>query len=288
MLGFSLSPYKNSEEKKEIKKTVDFESQEDEENNPWILLGNPIKLTSLSNINFWTDVADIDIDTLKFCIILPSSKFIGGIKQLPLISDSMFLPETIANIAHIIKETDIRLDVQTFFDIDVVKQNGDKFKLQKQILSDCNLILTATGDINLATRLLFQHESLLNIKPGPANPESADINGIDDLYDAANYKELGLLSVFRNPFNDKRIVILACGTHAIGTIGAQKLLNLYIIGKANRIGNNRINNKIPAKIVNFEKAEYPFSLKNLDKSNPTMELLNVNVSDLINAIGVLE
>lgn len=286
MLDFPVPPYKNSEEKKENKKTVDSESRENEENSPWILLGNPIELTSLSNINFWTNVADTD--TLKFRIILPSSKFKGGITQLPLISDSMFLPETIANIAHIIKEIDIRLDVLTSFDIDVVEQNGDEFKFQDNIFSDCNLILTATGDINLATRLLLQHKSLLNIKPGPANPDSPDINGIDTFYDAINHLDLGLLSVFRSPFNDNRIVILACGTHAIGTIGAQKLLNLYITGKANRIGNNRRNKKIPAKIVNFEKAEYPFSLKNRDESKPQMELLNVNVSDLINSIGVEE
>jgi len=285
------TPYKNLEGKKTNKNTVDSESRENDENSPWILFGNPIELTSLSNKDFWTKVAfneDDNTKTLKFRIILPSSKFIEADDQLPLISDSMFLPETIANIANIIRETDIKLDVKTFFDIDVVQQIGNEFELQDDILSDCNLILTATGDINLATRLLLQHELLLNIRPGPTNPNSSSINGINKKYPAITNQDLGLLSVLRSPFNDNRIAILACGTLAIGTIGAQKLLNLYITGKANRIGNNRLNKEIPAKIVKFEKEKYDFDLKNWDECTPEMELLNVNVSKLIDEIGVVE
>lgn len=255
--------------------------------NPWILFNKPIELSSLSKENFWTTVADDNTKTLKLRIILPSGKFEGAIGQLPLISDGMFLPEIIASIANLIKETGLRLDVKTLFDIDVVHKRGGKFELQKDILSDCNLILTATGDVNLATRLLLKHESLFNKRPGPASPESSLIYGINEEYDVINNPDLGFLSVFRSPFNDERIGIFTCGTYAIGTLGAQKLLNLYIEGKAT-IGNNRINREIPAKIVNFTRTQYPFQLLDLGSTVPKIELRNINVQDLIDAVGVKE
>lgn len=285
----------------QIKKTnigvIDPSNASDERNeslseksdiNPWILFDKPIELSSLSKEDFWTKIAEDDTKTLKIRIILPSAKFKDAVPQLPLISDSMFFPDIIANIADIIKETEIKLDVQSLFDIDVVRQIKGEFELQDDILFDCNLILTATGDINLATRLLLQHDSLSNLRPGPAHPKSAILCGIAEKYHAQNNLDVGYLSVLRSPFNDKRVVIFTCGTCAIGTLGAQKLLDLYVTGKANKIGNNRIDRRIPAKIVNFPLKQYPFPLSDRNKFNPPMELQNINVQDLIDGVGVKE
>ena len=255
---------------------------------PWILFGKPIELSSLSKEDFWIKVADDGTKTLKLRVILPSGKFKGSIGQLPLVSDGMFLPDVIASVADLLKESGIRLDVQTLFDIDVVRQQGKKFELRKDLLSECNLILSATGDINLATRLLLQHESFLNLRPGPKQPESEVICGVHKEYPHVQHPDLGFLSVYRSPFNDKRIVILACGTLAIGTLGAQKLLHLYITGEAKNIGNNRHDITIAAKIVNFRRTEYPFPLIDSGSTIPPIELRNINVDELIDAMGVEE
>lgn len=256
--------------------------------NPWILFGKPIELTSLSKEDFWIKVADGGTKTLKLRIILPSGIFEGSIRQLPLVSDGMFLPDVIASIANLTKESDIRLDVQTLFDIDVARKEGEKYELQEDLLSECNLILTATGDINLATRLLLQHESFLNLRPGPKQPESDDICGVHNEYPHIIHQDLGFLSVCRSPFNDKRIVILACGVQAIGTLGVQKLLHLYITGKAKNIGNNRLDKTIAAKIVNFQRKQYRFPLIVPAKGTTQMELRNINVDELIDGMGVEE
>jgi nucleoside phosphorylase len=256
--------------------------------NPWILFGKPIELTSLSKEDFWINVADGVTKTLKLRIILPSGRFEGSIRQLPLISDGMFLPDVIASIANLTKESDIRLDVQTLFDIDVARKEGEKYELQEDLLSECNLILTATGDINLATRLLLQHESFLNLRPGPKQPESDDICGVHNEYPHIIHQDLGFLSVCRSPFNDKRIVILACGVQAIGTLGVQKLLHLYITGKAKNLGNNRVDKTIAAKIVNFQRKQYRFPLIVPAEGTTKMELRNINVDELIDGMGVVE
>lgn len=258
------------------------------ETNPWTLFGQSIELSSLSKEDFWTTVADGNTKTLKIRIILPSGKFEGAIGQLPLISDCMFIPDVIASIANRIKETGFILDVRTFFDIDVVHEQGGKFELRNDILSDSNLILTGTGDINLATRLLLKHELLFNKRPGPTSPESPVIHGVNEEYNILNNQDLGFLSVFRSPLNDKRIGIFTCGTYAIGTLGAQKLLDLYIEGEAKQLGNNRIDRKIPAKIVNFRRTKYPFQLLDSGSTLPQIELRNIDVDSLIEAIGVRE
>lgn len=260
--------------------------QEKSKNNPWTLFGRPIKLSSLSQEDFWINVADDNTKTLKLRIILPSGKFEGAPGQLPLVSDGMFLPDVIASIADMIKESDVRLDVQSLFDIDVVCKKGDQFELREDILSECNLIFVATGDVNLATRLLFQHESLLNIKPGTCHPKSPDICGVTKDYHTPSNPDLGLLSVFRSPFNDERIVILACGPNAIGTLGALKLLHLYITGEARRHGNNRYEETVAAKIINFQRIRYRFPL--IGSTNPPMELQNIDVDELIHGTGVME
>lgn len=248
---------------------------------PWTLFGKPIELSSLSEGEFWTKISDDSTKTLKMRIILPSGKFEGSNKMLPLVSDSMFLPEVMVCIADIIKEAGIRMDVQTLFDIDVVYQKVGKFEFKEDTLSDCNLILTATGDINLATRLLFQHELLFNLKPGPTGPDSSCINGLRDNYPEVYNPDLGLLSIFRSPFNKKRIVIFAAGTLAIGTLGALKLLHLFVTGKAKNLGNNNNDRNIAAKIVNFCRKQYPLPLLDAGVTIPRMELRNIDIERLI-------
>lgn len=255
---------------------------------PWNLRGSPIQLGSMNEVYFWEQLAKDQVLHLKF--VLPSGKFQGAIGQLPLVSDAMFLCEITTALSQLIRDR-LRLEVNVCFDIDVVTK-GDKgptdYRLVTDLLRNENLVLTATGDINLATRLLYKDFIPPNIRPGPTSPDSESFAGVRRSYPSVIFPDIGFISIFRSPFNDNRIIALAGGTFAIGTLGSQKLLAAYITGVARFFGNNLEDPEIPVKIVEFPRRNYDFHLLEVDRTIPPMELMNIDFDRLLKNMKVLE
>lgn len=253
---------------------------------PWTLNGRAIQLKNLSNARFWVSLADKGNKLLRIIFVLPSGKFQGSIAQLPLVSDAMYLPEIAADIVYLMQKTSYRVEIQVLFDIDIVDWDGREYHLRTDLIKDSNLFLTATGDVNLATRLIYQ--KFTNLCPGPETPGSPQLVGISKSYPEVIHPDLGLLSVCRSPLNDRRIIILCCGTLAVGTIGTQLLLQMYIRGKAKNLGNNNNDENVSVKIVDFPVKTYQLPLLQYNETVPKMQLLNVDIKSVLKGNGVLE
>ncbi len=254
---------------------------------PWSLGGQPIQLKNLCNTDFWCSLADNNL--LRIAFVLPSGKFKGSIKQLPLVSDAMYLQEIAQDIVNLMHNTSCNVDIQTYFDIDLVNWEREEFHIRPELIKDSNLLLTGSGRVNLVTRLIYQDETFMNLRPGPTAPESAQLCGVPpDSYPESVYPDVGLLSVCQSPFNNRRIIMLCCGIQAVGTIGTQLLLHMYIRGGAKHLGNNSKDKNVPAKIVNFRAKTYNLPLWQPNDTIPPMQLLNVDIQPTIRGNGVLE
>lgn len=250
---------------------------------PWEIDGAPLQLARLAEPSFWTRRACAD-GVLSFKAILPSGRFHGATGQLPLVSDAMFLGDIASKLAAL--HTPLRFEAT--FDIDVVQHhNRNGYRLQEDLLKDHNLIVSATGDINIVTRLLYERH-LPGLVPGPTAPSAESIAGLQQAYPNAMHPFVGMLAVMRSPFNPDRVLIVTCGALAAGTLGAQRLLAAYIDGEARQFGNNEHNQHVPAKIVDFSLKHYNIPLTDHQRDTPRMDLRNIDLTDLRRRKGVLE
>lgn len=190
-------------------------------------------------------------------------------------TDALFIPEVIGSL----KDWDRNINVSSYLDIDI---------FGKEDITEKNLIIIGSGKVNLLTmELLTYFYRALRVRF--AHHDVGDIIsecGVGDVDEPRwYYAELpntvsneGLLTLMRNPWADekgnKRIIILAGGSHPIGTIAAQYALNDYIKNREKR-ENNRYDEHIPAKVVKGQRVEdkeyikrYP-ELQATPKNTPT-------------------
>jgi hypothetical protein len=145
-------------------------------------------------------------------------------------------------------------------------------------LAEHNLILAGTGDVNGITGYVFatyQRRGVL-LRPGCHPAFSPNIVGQEKKY--MPYPGQGLLVLCANPWNPKRLCIIAGGVHAAGTTGAMFLLREYLESRV-ALGNNRLNEKIPSKVFSCARRSYSSRLRDEEALVPSEDIRNV-VSDL--------
>ena len=232
--------------------------------------GEKLSLPNLSNLLTSGRICENkgDQSSLRIAIIGGSGRYSApgpaqSVRQAGLISDFLYIPELVHSIVslsceHMPKAT---LDFRSFLDIDLTAHpNGNRIK------HDYNLILCGSGAVNSVTAQALAEfsESPNELKVSFMTPNSQAIVGIDQHGKTIRFgvaqKNLGILSLSRNPWSDgQRIVLICAGMEAIGTITA--IFALYrCIESPSKIENNLYDQNVPAKIISGELCSYDESI----------------------------
>lgn len=187
-------------------------------------------------------------------------------------TDAILVPEIIDSL----KDWNKDITVSSYLDIDIF---GTKDIANK------NLIIIGSGKVNLLTMELLAYFRR-DLKVRFPFMDTGDIysecgSGKPRRYEAEKINwgsNEGLLSLIVNPWaavqGNKRLIILAAGSHPIGTIASMRLLNDYIKYRENR-ADNKHDEHVPAKIVRgirVEEEEYSIrypELQETPKNTPT-------------------
>ena len=224
----------------------------------------------LSDHNFWASVSDKQTQTVPLVVILPSGRHKDATSgHLALISDALYTHEIIIEIEKIARQGGLNgISLKSMLDIDYYEiymdaKNNPTSKESSDPLSpiNANLLLLATADINIMTKILLnQSKSIENYGVGYTTPyESCNILGRKGKrYTEQSAANVGVLAIYNVPWaRTKRIAMFCGGIMATGTLAATLLLLKYLRGEEK--ANNKYLPDIPLKIVNAELKAYQYS-----------------------------
>jgi hypothetical protein len=247
----------------------------------------PIKIDDIREPNFWQERSDPETNETPFTVILPSGRAADATcGHLALVSDALYTHEIAVMINNYsIQSGQKGLKIKSMLDIDYYdylsreRNNNDSLEFkQKNSIINSNLLVLATADINVITKLLF-HESkaIENFKIGYRQPyeDCIIVGGQGKTYAVMAYPNVGVLGLYKVPWaSENRIALFCGGIMASGTLAASQLLLRYLEGAAK--GNNSYNEEIPIRIVSSTLKDYThIKLYPTSSCIPQHELRNV-------------
>jgi|GEM_PF-4366967 len=257
-----------------------------------------MNLNDLSQPSFWAALVSEKSSKIPLVVVLPSGRCrLATSGHLALISDALHTHEIVIAIDDLGRKGGTAgVEVHSMLDIDyydflaeyrATDGNPDQslFGFYDFNVVDANLLLLATADINVVTKLVLEEcKSEENYGVGFKKPyESCMIVGATGkTYAVTAYPNVGVLAMYPVPWINEgsRVVLLCGGVLAPGTLGANVLLQQYLSGNGD--GNNRANQDLPVKIVSAYVRDYRHvSLLPTAECIPNHELRNIRTEIVI-------
>jgi hypothetical protein len=248
-------------------------------------------LDGLTEKDFVVSISDNRVS--PWTVVLPTGRAADATSgHLALVSDALHVAEVVLAFDQISRSAGLYgAKVRTVFDIDYADA---LFRSRAQAslpdsddaheLLNSNLLIMATADLNIITKLLLHETNSIDIYGVGFRKPYEDciiVGAAGHTYAVMSYPNSGVLALYRQPWAEgKRVAVFCGGVLATGTLAATKVLMGYLTGMYH--GNNSKNPNVPVRIVSSSMRDYHYvSLWPTARCTPQHELRNITDEILI-------